>query len=120
MQSPRVLNDLPHDPTPPPEIGSSLMAKVLTLHFGRGAEPDSHLQWLLDELPAALYITDAAGRLTYFNQAAATLWGYRPKLGETYWCGSWRLYYPDGTPLPLDSCPMAIALKERRVIRGME
>ena len=30
------------------------------------------------------------------------------------------MYWPDGTPLPHDECPMASALKEKRPIRGME
>jgi PAS domain S-box-containing protein len=30
------------------------------------------------------------------------------------------MYWPDGTPLPHDECPMAMALKEQRPIRGME
>jgi PAS domain-containing protein len=34
----------------------------------------------LNALPAAIYMTDAAGRITYFNDAAATMWGRRPKL----------------------------------------
>jgi len=75
---------------------------------------------LLDVLPAALYVTDAAGRIIYFNEAAAALWGCRPKLNCDQWCGSWRLYWPDGTPLPHDECPMAIALKEGRPNRGHE
>ncbi len=75
---------------------------------------------LLDALPAALYTTDAAGRVTYYNQAAAEIWGRKPVLGETEWCGSWKLYWADGTPLPLDQCPMAVALREDRPIRGME
>ena len=31
-----------------------------------------------------------------------------------------ELYWPDGTPLPHDECPMALALKENRPIRGTE
>ncbi len=58
--------------------------------------------------------------ITYFNEAAATLWGYRPQLGKSEWCGSWKLYWPDGTPLPPGECPMALALKEKRAVRGME
>jgi PAS domain S-box-containing protein len=73
---------------------------------------------LLNALPAAIYLTDAAGRITYFNEAAATMWGRRPKLNSDLWCGSWRLFWPDGTPMPHDACPMAIALKERRAVRG--
>ena len=75
---------------------------------------------LLDVLPTALYVTDAAGRITYFNEAAAALWGCRPKLHSDQWCGSWRLFKPDGTPLPHDECPMALALKEGRPNRGYE
>jgi len=71
-------------------------------------------------LPAAVYTTDAAGRITFFNEAAADLWGVRPELGKSEFCGSWKLYWPDGTPLPHAECPMAIALKEQRAIRGME
>ena len=81
---------------------------------------DAHFQAVLDVLPAAVYITDAEGRITYYNAAAAALWGHRPELGKSEWCGSWKLYWPDGTPLPHDQCPMALALKQRRPIRGME
>lgn len=76
------------------------------------------LKLLLDLLPAAVYLTDADGRITYFNEAAAALWGCRPKLGSDLFCGFWRLYYPDGTPMPHDQCPMATALRERRPNRG--
>ena len=74
---------------------------------------------VLEALPVAVYTTDAEGRITFYNQAAADLWGYRPELGSL-WCGSWKLYWPDGTPLPHDQCPMAIALKEGRLVRGVE
>lgn len=75
---------------------------------------------VVEALPAAVYTTDAAGRITLYNQAAAELWGCRPKLGVDQWCGSWRLYWPDGTPLPHDECPMAMALKQNRQIKGAE
>jgi PAS domain S-box-containing protein len=75
---------------------------------------------LLQALPAAVYTTDAVGRITFYNEAAAALWGCRPELGKSEWCGSWRLYWPDGRPMPHGECPMAIALKEKRGIRGAE
>ena len=74
---------------------------------------------LLEALPAAVYLTDAAGRLTFYNRAAADLWGWRPDLGSTRWCGSWRLFWPDGTPLPHDQCPMAVAIQQNRQVRGV-
>jgi len=73
---------------------------------------------ILDLLPAAVYVTDAKGRITYFNDAAVALWGCRPRLNADQWCGSWRLYWPDGTPMRHDQCPMAIALNEKRIVRG--
>jgi PAS domain S-box-containing protein len=73
---------------------------------------------ILDALPAAVYVTDAAGRITYFNEAAAALWGRQPELHHDQWRGAWRLYRPDGTPMPYDQFPAALALKERRAIEG--
>jgi PAS domain S-box-containing protein len=75
---------------------------------------------LLEALPVAVYTTDAEGRITFYNQAAADLWGHHPELGSSQWCGSWRLYWPDGRPLPHGECPMAVALKEGRQVRGLE
>lgn len=75
---------------------------------------------LLDTLPVAVYTTDAEGNITYYNEAAAQMWGHRPQLGSSKWCGSWKLYWPDGRPLPHDQCPMAITLKEGRAVRGIE
>src|ERR1700735_5622166 len=75
---------------------------------------------LLELLPVAVYMTDADGRITFFNDAAAELWGQRPQLGSAQWCGSWRLYWPDGRPLSHDECPMAMTLKEGRPVRGID
>ena len=79
-------------------------------------------QWhreLLDALPAAIYTTDGAGRITFFNKAAAELAGRTPTLGSDEWCVTWRLYWPDGRPMSHDQCPMAVALKENRPVRGL-
>jgi two-component system CheB/CheR fusion protein len=81
------------------------------------AEPVA-LNQLVGALPAAIYTTDTEGRITYFNEAAAAMWGRRPKLNCDLWCGSWRLFWPDGTPMPHDACPMAVALREQRAVRG--
>ena len=93
------------------------------IFFATPGEADSregHFREILDELPAAIYVTDALGRITYFNEAAAMLWGHRPTLGTSEWCGSWKLFWPDGRVLPHEECPMAIAIREKRAVRGME
>lgn len=81
---------------------------------------EQYFRDMVDTLPAAIYTTDAEGRLTHFNPAAVKFSGRTPELGTDQWCVSWKLYYPDGTPMPHDQCPMAIALKEGRIIEGVE
>jgi PAS domain S-box-containing protein len=83
-------------------------------------DSERRLKELLAAIPAAIYTTDAAGKITYYNEAAVEFAGRRPTLGSDEWCVSWKLYWPDGTPLPHDQCPMALALKENRPIRGKE
>ena len=80
---------------------------------------DDYFRGVLDALPTAIYMTDAAGLITYYNEAAAKLWGVRPEIGIARWSGS-RLYWPDGRPLPGDASPMALALREMRPISGIE
>lgn len=92
---------------------------------GNGQDPDEPasafaVQDILEALPEAVYTTDAHGGITFYNTAAVEMWGVAPELGKSAFCGSWKLYWPDGTPLPHDECPMAMALKERRAIRGLD
>ncbi|MEH2527612.1 PAS domain S-box-containing protein [Bradyrhizobium sp. AZCC 2176] len=83
-------------------------------------ESEQRLTELLAAIPAAIYTTDAQGKITYFNQAAVEFSGRTPELGSDEWCVTWKLFMPDGTPLPHDQCPMAVALKEGRAVRGAE
>jgi PAS domain S-box-containing protein len=83
-------------------------------------ESEARFRNLLFALPAAVYTTDPEGRITLFNDQAAQLWGRRPDIGKDLWCGSWRIFRPDGTPLPHDQCPMAACLREGRSIQGEE
>jgi len=75
---------------------------------------------LLQSLPVAVYMTDVEGRITFFNEAAVRLWGQEPTMGLTQWCGSWKLYWPDGRPMPHADCPMALSVKRGEAVRGVE
>ena len=75
---------------------------------------------ILNTLPVAVYVCDADGYVTSFNEAAVQLWGRRPEKGKDLWCGSWKIYNLDGTALPLDSCPMARTLKSDEPVVGQE
>jgi PAS domain S-box-containing protein len=104
-------------------VGASKIGRDVTDRKAADAklrDSERQLQELIAAIPAAIYTTDAHGRITYFNQAAVDLTGRTPELGSDAWCVSWKLYRPDGTPLPHDQSPMAIALKEGRVIRNAE
>jgi two-component system CheB/CheR fusion protein len=83
-------------------------------------ESERRLREMIDALPAAIYTTDAEGRITHFNPAAVELSGRRPEPGTDRWCVSEKLYHPDGRPMPHDEGPMAIALKENSAERGAE
>ncbi len=79
-----------------------------------------HFRQLVKELPAAVYSCDAQGRITFYNSAAEKLWGRKPEIGKDLWCGSVKMFKPDGSALALENCPMALTLKEGRAIVGEE
>jgi PAS domain S-box-containing protein len=85
----------------------------------RVRDSEQRMRELLEALPAAVYTTDANGQITFYNKACVEMAGRTPQIGDE-WCVTWRLYTPDGAPLPHDQCPMAVALKEDRAIRGVE
>ena len=107
-----------HDPQ---RKGERILLAIEDITERRRAEEavrESRFREMIDALPAAIYTTDAKGRLTHFNPAAVEVSGRTPELGTDRWCVGWKLYRPDGTPLPHEEYSMAMALKEGRDIRG--
>jgi PAS domain S-box-containing protein len=97
--------------------------RILARHSAIGSDTavatEKQFRDLLEALPAAIYTTDASGRITFFNQACVEFAGRSPKIGDM-WCVTWKLLWPDGTPLRHEDCPMAVALKENRAVRNIE
>jgi PAS domain S-box-containing protein len=62
--------------------------------------------------PVAIYSIDTSGRIENFNRRAAELWGREPALGDTdqRFCGSFKMFRPDGSFMPHEQCPMAEVL----------
>ncbi len=62
--------------------------------------------------PVAVYSCSASGTIEEFNDRAARLWGRKPKVGDAseIFCGSLKMYLPDGMPMPHNQCPMARVL----------
>ena len=57
-----------------------------------GNVTEARLREMIEALSVAIYITDAEGRLTYFNAAAAKLSGRVPELGVDQGCVAWRMF----------------------------
>jgi PAS domain-containing protein len=72
----------------------------------------------LDRLEAPVYLTDVDGNVTYWNRACVDFAGREPQLGEDRWCVTWKLYTMAGDRLAHDACPMAVAIKQQRVVRN--
>jgi PAS domain-containing protein len=73
----------------------------------------------LDELPAAIYVTDADGVITCYNPVCIAVAGRVPRLVQDRWCVTWKLYTEDGT-FPLhDQCLMADAILRQMPVRGV-
>src|SRR5512133_983958 len=59
--------------------------------------------------PMAVYTIDRSGVIQNFNRRAAELWRREPALGDTdqRFCGSFKMFRPDGSFMPHEQCPMA-------------
>jgi PAS domain S-box-containing protein len=77
---------------------------------------------LFEQLPFAIYICDHAGFVLRYNHRAAELWGRSPKPGDANerFCGSYRMFRPDGSPLLHHQCPMADVLRTGVPVRQQE
>ena len=73
---------------------------------------------VLDALPTPVYLTDPSGLVTYCNQACAEFAGRQPLPGKDRWCVTWKIHTMADEHLPHDRCPMAVAVKEKRAVRG--
>lgn len=83
------------------------------------ADNDRVFVEVLDQIPAPVYRTDESGMVTHFNQACVKFAGRKPVVHQDQWCVTWKLYTLDGDFLPHDQCPMAVAIRENRQVRGV-
>ncbi|MNK40605.1 Phytochrome-like protein cph1 [compost metagenome] len=67
----------------------------------------------MEGFPIAVYMCNPKGEITFYNHAAATLWGREPEAGKDIWCGSWKVYDSDGAKLLPNKYPAALALTEK-------
>ncbi|HEY8573974.1 PAS domain-containing protein [Phenylobacterium sp.] len=101
--------------TADPVLTDDTLASAAALLSGK----DYGLRALLDALEAATYVTDSDGLVIYANAACATFAGREPEPGVDRWCVTWKLYSRSGEFLPHEECPMAMAIKLKRPVRGV-
>jgi len=82
--------------------------------------PEQHYRHVMESVAVAVYTCDAQGRITFYNAAAAELWGREPILGEERWGGALRRFTPAGQALPTDDRPMVLAIRTGQAVRGRE
>jgi len=77
---------------------------------------------LFEQLPFAVYVCDRDGLVLRYNRRAAELWGRSPKPCDPNerFCGSYRMFRPDGSLLPHHQCPMADVLRTGVSVRERE
>ena len=71
-------------------------------------ESEERFRTLFELGPVAVYSCGASGVIREFNRRAAELWDRAPALGDTdeRFCGSFKLFRPDGSFMPHEQCPM--------------
>jgi len=85
-------------------------------------ESEQRFRRLVELMPVAVYVCDRSGIIQSYNTRAVELWGREPKLGDTAqrYCGSLRLYSPDGKLVSHEESKMAEVLKTGVEARDLE
>ena len=86
--------------------------------IGALASPGDACNSALNALPVPIYTTDVEGRVTFWNRACEEFAGRQPVIGKDKWCVTWRIHTTSDDYLPHEECPMAVAVREKRAIRG--
>ncbi len=81
------------------------------------ADSEKRYRQLIDTLPAAVFTCDQHGKILLYNEACKELWGQVPDPNEHVWNAAFALFTKDGTPIPPEMSPMAVAVREGRSVR---
>jgi PAS domain S-box-containing protein len=108
----------------PVRTSIKVIAKAARAALGlrRADQPFELPARLFEQLPFAVYVCNRDGLVLRYNHRAAELWGRSPKAGDPNerFCGSYRMFRPDGSLLPHHECPMADVLRTGVSVREQE
>jgi signal transduction histidine kinase/ABC-type amino acid transport substrate-binding protein len=99
----------------------TLRKKILQRTAALG-ESEQRFRRLVELMPVAVYVCDPSGIIQIYNKHAVELWGREPRSGDTAqrYCGSLRLYSPDGKLVPHEESKMAEVLRTGVHARDLE
>ena len=105
----------PRDPSPSDQQLVEVVTHTASIAIERKQaekmlrESEERFRALFELGPVAVYSCDASGVIREFNRRAVELWDRAPALGDTdeRFCGSFKLFGPDGSFMPHEQCPMA-------------
>jgi PAS domain-containing protein len=102
------------------DLAASSVDHIIDAAIAAARDGNESFPTLFDALELPLYVTDASGAVTYYNRACIGFAGRVPEVGRDQWCVTWKLYTTAGAYLPHEACPMAVAIREQRPVRGVE
>jgi PAS domain S-box-containing protein len=74
-------------------------------------ESEERYRTLFAAAPMAVFVCDRNAVIQHYNRHAMELWGREPVCGAERYCGSVKLWLPDGTLLPHTQSPMVEVLR---------
>ena len=99
------------------DLSRDLPSKTERKHFEEKIQRPELYRTLFDLVPVAVCVCDADGIIQEYNRRAVELWGREPGDNgqRSRFCGSYKIYYPDGRLMPHEECPMARTLRGEKL-----
>lgn len=109
----------PHVPTPQERELVNSLTRTASIAIARKRADEAlrrseeRYRTMFDAAPIAVFVCDASAVIQDYNHRAEEFWGRAPNRGDPgeRFCGSFKLYRPDGTLLPHSESPVVEVLR---------
>ena len=85
-------------------------------------QSETRYRTMFEAAPVAVFVCNSSAVIQDYNRRAEELWGRTPRRGDPgeRYCGSFKLYLPDGTLLPHSESPIVEVLRTGIPARNVE